>query len=227
MAPALEKAHCSCSRSAHDRVSSTEGLLCPAANLSIAEIDDLATAVSFRAALIQGAEKVSVLVDRLDEVESSDTRRRWGQMLARLATRSAVDVVATMRAADWQSDVTLQKQLKNWREVSLQEWSEDLVRMLLAPTQFAQVLPPSLLRLLRTPIMLDLFWRTFVEAASDAPPRLPVTQHQLLAAVLEATNCERSARAHFRTMDAHPTCLRIGGGQGRRILDERARYRRG
>jgi hypothetical protein len=157
-------------------------LLCPADNLSIAEISDLAAAVSFRAALIQGAEKVSVLVDGLDEVESSVTRRRWGQVLARLATRSAVDVVATMRTADWQSDATLQTQLKNWREVSLQEWSEDLVRTLLASTQFAQILSASLLSLLRTPIMLDLFWRTFVEAASKAPPRLPVTRHQLLAA---------------------------------------------
>jgi hypothetical protein len=165
-----------------DRARSAEGLLCSAASLSTDEIDDLAAAVSFRAAFTQRAEKVSVLVDGLDEVESSDIRRRWGQVLARLATRSSIDVVATMREADWQSDAILRTQLKNWREISLQEWPEDLVRSLLAPTRFAQVVPPSLLSLLRTPIMLDLFWRTFVEAASDAPPRLPVTRHQLLAA---------------------------------------------
>ena len=159
-----------------------ESWLVPAANLSESEIDDLAAAVRFGAALVAPDENVRVAVDALDEVEPS-VRERWGAVLARLAVHGPVEVIATIRNSDLDRDSRLRSHLESWTRVNLTEWPEELVRRLLVPTGYEPHVNAGLLGLLRTPILLDLFWRTFVEArpSGTGAPRLPMTRHQLLS----------------------------------------------
>jgi hypothetical protein len=156
--------------------------LVPAANLSELEIDELAAAVRFAAALTSSDEHVRVAVDALDEVDSGLRRERWGVVLARLAAHQAVEVIAAVRNADFERDSHLRIHLESWKKFNLKDWPEDVVRQLLVPTSYEPHLKPGLLSLLCTPILLDLFWRTFIEAQpSAAVPRLPMTRHQLLS----------------------------------------------
>ena len=165
-----------------DCLGSGDSWLVPAANLSEQEIDDLAAAVRFAAGLTGSDEHVRVAVDALDEVDSGLRRERWGAVLARLAVHEGVDAIATVRNADFELDRRLRTQLESWKKFDLKDWPEDVVRQLLVPTGYEPHLKPGLLSLLRTPILLDLFWRTFIEGQpSAAVPRLPVTRHQLLS----------------------------------------------
>jgi hypothetical protein len=71
--------------------------------------------------------------------------------------------------------------------VTLTLWPEEVVRRLLDGTQYRQLLSQSVITLLRTPILLDIFWRTFVESGIHdvvLAARLQ-TQFNLLAAYWE------------------------------------------
>lgn len=166
-----------------ERSGADESWLVPAANLSESEVDDLAAAVRFAAALSMPGEKIWVAVDALDEVESASQRERWGAVLARLAIHDPLQIVATIRNADWERDSRLRTHLGHWAQLSLQEWPDEVVRELLASTEYGPHVTAGLLSLLRTPILLDLFWRTFVEAQPSQYGilRLPMTRHQLLS----------------------------------------------
>ena len=182
-----------------ERARAAEGdevLWCGAADVKDgAEIDVIGRACRFRASVLSwrapGA-RLAVLVDALDEAEP-ELRARWAKILARLAGAGSPNVrlIVSVREEVWRRDVDLARQLGSWKEVGLKPWPEDLVaRLLAAHPRFAE-LSPGARELLRTPILLDLFWRTFVEVAvaeaddadgADGANRASETRHGLIAA---------------------------------------------
>ncbi len=162
-------------------------LHCGAGDVSAEELEELIKAFRFRAAIMAIAKPgalVCLLVDALDEPSNPDCRRRWAQLLSRLGSLEDVRVVASMREADWRSDFEVRKHLESWPTLRMEEWPEELVRQILSATPHGGVLSASSVGLLRTPIFLDLFWRTFVEGDAASVPRARRirTRHSLLAA---------------------------------------------
>jgi hypothetical protein len=163
-----------------------EVLHCGADDLSVDELERVSDAIRFRAALLlclRPTSKLFLFVDGLDEAEPP-LRKRWAQILVRLRGRSNVRLIASMRDAIWRSDGDVRKQLETWRQISMKLWPVDLVRELLKSVSFETFLPLSVVDLLRTPILLDLFWRTFIESARPDMSHLArlQTRHNLLAA---------------------------------------------
>lgn len=184
-------------------------IICPAANLASAEIMELGEAVGFLRSIAPEEEEVWLLVDALDEVDDAARRELWAQQLARLAVRRGVCPWLTMREADWNRESRTQTQLQAWRVVPLAEWPEEVVRAQLA-TASIRPIPPTLLRLLRTPIVFDLFWRTFVETDLDPPPSgvaLPINRQQLLSAYWQCRVVEAPRFATLRDLEMR--CLAI------------------
>ena len=162
---------------------------CGADDVILEELEKIVKAFRFRAALaaIKNPGVQSCLfVDGLDEAEPA-LRKRWAQLLVRLTNLPNALLVASLREAVWNADGELKGQLGTWPCVTLALWPENLIHELLEPTPFRENLPPSVINLLRTPILLDLFWRTFVEAgAPDVSLAAKLrTRHNLLAAYWE------------------------------------------
>src|SRR5207249_5393236 len=82
------------------------------------------------------------------------------------------------------SEGITQVHLQHWTTLEVHDWPEALVRQLIEAALPGTVLTPGLISLLRQPLMLDLFWRTFVEASPAIGDRLAGlrTRHQLLSA---------------------------------------------
>lgn len=175
-------------------VSAAEGraefvLWCGADDVSLVEIDELVEAFRFRSSLSllrDPSAAVRLFVDGLDDA-STGKRERWAELLSRLPSLKNARIVASIREAVWRADGGLQQKLGAWRLIDLTLWPEVLVRKLLGDTKFATGLPSSVVGLLRTPILLDLFWRTFVESLQ--PDLLKAarlrSRHELLAAFWE------------------------------------------
>ena len=162
-------------------------LQCGADDVSPEELEKLIKAFRFRAALLavkNPERRAWLLVDGLDEADVQ-LRKRWAQLLVRLTSVPNATLVASIRQSVWNSDGDLRSKLTSgsWAFVTLALWPEQVVRDLLAGTAYHGVLPQSVVALLRTPILLDLFWQTFVD--SGAPDvtlasRLR-TRHNLLS----------------------------------------------
>ncbi len=138
---------------------------CAADDVTPAELEKLVKAIRFRAVLAMTNSPnvlVCIFVDGLDEAEPA-LRKRWGQLLVRLTALPNIFLIASVREAVWNADGELRKELESWPNLTLTLWPEEVVRDLLTPTPYAEELPRSVISLLRTPILLDLFWRTFVE----------------------------------------------------------------
>lgn len=159
------------------------------ADVTLEELEKLIKAFRFRAAIVaikNPDARACLFVDGLDEAESA-LRKRWGQLLVRLTALPNVFLMGSVREAVWNADGELRKELSTWTTVTLILWPETLIRDLLAPTPYHNILSPSVTELLRTPILLDLFWRTFIEAETQdvsLAARLQ-TRHNLLAAYWE------------------------------------------
>ena len=158
---------------------------CNADAISEDEVDDLATSLRFRRALLAirtPGRRMYILVDALDEAEIG-LRIRWSKQLARLGVDSRATLVATIRDNAWRSDGTTQNHLQHWYELTLNDWPEELVRTLLKNAYPETAVSAGLLQLIRHPLMLDIFWRTFVEAPERQPLSewTPRTRHQLLS----------------------------------------------
>jgi hypothetical protein len=164
-------------------------LHCGAHDLNEEELEKIIKAFRFRAVLAaikSPTGRACILVDGLDETEVR-LRKRWAQLLSRLTNLPNANVFVSVRDAIWNTDGDLRKALEPWPTVSLQLWPETLVRDLLKPTPYHGVLPQSVIDLLRTPILLDLFWRTFVESNTldvSLAARMQ-TRHNLLAVYWE------------------------------------------
>ena len=160
-------------------------LYCGANDVTPVELEELFRATSFFASLAELREpnaQVVVVVDALDEAEPS-LRKRWAQLLSRLEGLPNVRLLASVRDSNWRSDSEIRGTLSHWHSVSLSLWPEALVRELLGKSPFRE-LPSNVVELLRIPIMLDIFWRTFVEGSVQDVTRAERlhTRHSLLAA---------------------------------------------
>lgn len=127
-----------------------------------------------------------MFVDGLDEADAP-LRKRWAQLLVRVGTFPNARVIVGIRLAVWlRSDADVRRLLEHWDQVTLQEWSDELVREILATTPYRK-LSQKVVSLLRTPILLDLFWQAFVEERQPDPARAAriEVRHQLLAAFWE------------------------------------------
>ncbi len=171
------------------KVATTRGdlvLWCGADDPSLAEIDSVADAFRFRASLASlcdPARTACLFVDGLDET-APNKRTRWAELLPRLSQLPNLRVIATVRATTFRDDGNLRQKLSGWIPLDLGEWPVAVVERLLATTAYAGRLPAGVLQLLRTPILLDLFWSTFVENPSPdmaSAARLR-SRHELLAA---------------------------------------------
>ena len=159
---------------------------CNANAVSKEEVEDLSRSLRFRRALLkirESTRKFYVLIDALDEAEIG-LRTQWVKQLARLATHSNLNLAATIRDSAWRSDGTTQTHLKHWEQLIVEDWPEELIRKLLREQWPTETLSDGLIELIRQPLMLDLFWRTFVEGKQNQPfdQSMLLTRHQLLSA---------------------------------------------
>lgn len=158
---------------------------CAADDLNGEEIEGYVRWLRFQRAVInlEGANhRLVILLDALDEAEP-ELRKRWGQLLSRIAMHERIIVITTIREEVWRADGVTRPQLLGWEVCSAVSWSVDLVKELLADASFSSQLSPGLIELVRTPLMLDIFWRVFLDVdASSERIGLPHTRHQLLEA---------------------------------------------
>ena len=161
-------------------------LHCGADDVSSEELEQLFKATRFRAALMglrRPEARLVFCLDGLDEAEPI-SRKRWAQILVRLGSLSNIRPLVSMRDAEWRIDGALREKLTSWQKISLELWPEQLVHKLLSHTPFHNFLPVGVIDLLRTPILLDLFWRTFVEIGQPDCSHVAAlqTRHNLLSA---------------------------------------------
>lgn len=159
---------------------------CSADTITEDEVTDLFASLRFRRALLrvrQSERKMYVIVDALDEADIN-LRTRWAKQLARFGTDSHCTVIVSIRDHAWRNDGISRHQFADWNPITVEEWSEQLVRDLLRQKWTTAELSPGLIALVRQPLMLDLFWRTFVEGGDGISPQtsFPETRHQLLSA---------------------------------------------
>ena len=148
-------------------------------------------------------------MDGLDEVDGA-TRDKLAAELQMLSATSNIRIVVSIRDSVWQ-DGAVQHHLSDLSDLVLEHWSEEIVSRLFNGTAVAQEIRGNLLTLLRTPILLDLFWRTFLEgeASADRPEVTKIqTRHGILAAfwsvrLLNSTRVDRvSASACIASLAA-------------------------
>jgi hypothetical protein len=133
------------------------------------------------------------LVVGVDGLENAppDQRRL---LLSALHARAGVSVCVTSRALQWNELWKIGEASSTWTVVHLTEWPESRVRLQVNRSNRPRV-GEDLLRLLRTPLFLDLFLRTFGHDVA-VPPALQ-TKHGLIKAYWDRRvlpeNDERSA----------------------------------
>lgn len=160
---------------------------------AVAAFDDVEGAVTLGAwASAQKSEALTVFVDAIDQV-ANPAGLIANLERALVGCDRAVMYIA-MRFATW---VGMRDLLPRWRDVRLTRWTHERIRTL---TGFGrrELLSLDLVDLLRTPLLLDLFLRTFAGGAS-VPPGL-ATRHGVLRAYFERrvyANHEATARRGF------------------------------
>jgi hypothetical protein len=154
--------------------------------------------------LLRGQQPVWLIVDGLDEVDGGH-RCAWIQALVRLGNVTGLRVLVTMRAADWRDDGEVRRALGHWPQLRLGAWSEEIVRRLLGSQTVAAAISGNLLALLCTPILLDLFWRTFVETSGS--PAAVHTRHGLMLAFWQERLLDAHRRSHISRV-RRAECLR-------------------
>jgi hypothetical protein len=149
------------------------------------ELQDLFRSLRFKRAMcsLRAPQKqMCVLVDALDETEVT-LRTKWAKQLARYGVTASATVVVSIRDSAWDGDGISRSRLQHWHNLVVHEWSEELVRRLISDRWSEERVSVGLLELIRQPLMLDIFWRTFIEAEVAVIERsVPHTRHQLLSA---------------------------------------------
>jgi hypothetical protein len=153
-----------------------EALLLTINDVATFDPDQVLTALNLGAfAARHYAQRMVIGVDGLENV--SDERRIGLLATLRTLAVSGASVCVTSRSLEWKSTRGIPE--NGWIVVELHEWPEDRVRELLE-AQGLRWLGSDLLRLLRTPLLLDLFMRTF-RGDAEIPSGLQ-TRHGLLDA---------------------------------------------
>lgn len=122
------------------------------------------------------------LVLAVDAAENAGTVTEVGLLLAsigRVADGIACRAIVTIRALTWREVAGSQEMRAGWAAATLREWDSELVRTLCEASQRPTV-GEDLVRLLRTPLLLDIFLRTFGRA--EAVPAGLQSRHALLSA---------------------------------------------
>ena len=119
------------------------------------ENDGIEDALSFGSwACHQRGEKLNIYIDGFDFAKAPT------ELLAvveRSLTERSARVFVAARVTKWAS---IRDRFPGWTEISVSPWSEELVRKV-ADAGRTSRLSPDLVQLLRTPLLLDLFVRTF------------------------------------------------------------------
>lgn len=118
-----------------------------------------------------------IFVDGYENVADSDSVRK--QLLSALRTLASPHTLTlTCRAMIWGQLAGTQESIAGWEPIELSEWSESTIVKLVRESQRPS-LTPQLLRLLRTPLLLDIFLRAFGEG--EAIPVGLQTRHHILS----------------------------------------------
>ncbi|MFO0568024.1 MAG: hypothetical protein U0263_20355, partial [Polyangiaceae bacterium] len=148
------------------------------AGVDLAHIDSSRLSEAFRLGAFLAKAKNAQLVVAVDAIENCGEQERLRAVLACLAQSGATSVV-TCRASAWLASRGSQDALPGWRVVELDDWPEELVRRELN-VSVRPGIGAELVRLLRTPLLLDLFLRTFGRDAT-VPAGLQ-SRHAVLSA---------------------------------------------
>jgi len=175
-------------------------LFCGLGDLLPDELEDFEESVRFQVSLnsLQTSEHlVRLLVDGLDEVEEP-TRSEIGQRLKRLGQIPHLRIILTLRDAVWNENPKIRGEFENWDQIILTEWDPQIVQQTLRGTRVEGRVTGNLSALLRTPILFDIFWRTFVEIETAELERLQSieTRHGLLASFWR--ECVVESKRHFQ-----------------------------
>lgn len=114
----------------------------------------------------------------IDAIENCGDDERIRVLLSCLPRLAATSVV-TCRASQWLAAQASHEVLPGWHAVALEDWPEDLVRKEVNAGARTGI-GSDLLRLLRTPLILDLFLRTF-DREMTVPSGIQ-TRHAVLSA---------------------------------------------
>lgn len=171
-----------------------ETLLLTANDLAALEPDQVAAALDL--GVFGARHRGKRMAIGVDGVENAADDQRRVRLLSALRSVAASDVTlcVTSRLLEWRSARGSSETLPGWRDIELVEWPEERIRDHVNATGRPRI-HADLLRLLRVPLLLDLFLRTFGRD-EDVPSGLQ-TRHGLLQAywdrrVLPAED-ERSA----------------------------------
>ncbi len=145
---------------AERRRAGDEAMLVVATDLAAIAPDQLAAAFDLGA--FAARHRGRRLIIGVDGIENAGDEQRRGAILASLRASSAHDVTVcvTCRTLEWRSARGSAEQIGGWQACELSEWPEDRVRDHVNASRRFRV-GPDLVRLLRTPLLLDLFLRTF------------------------------------------------------------------
>lgn len=145
---------------------------------AVAPLQDLEQALALGAwATERTGATATVFVDAIDQV--ADAAALLGAIERALSACDNAVVYVGARFATW---AEMRDRLPRWRGVRLARWTSDRVRAL-AETGRTEPLSADLVELLRTPLLLDLFLRTF--ATGDAIPPGLATRHGVLRAYFQ------------------------------------------
>lgn len=146
-------------------------------------------------AAMRTGEQLTVFVDAIDQ--AADPAGLLKTIEHALVKCDRAAVYASARLATWTSTRDV---LTTWHDVRLSRWTEQRIRAL-ADAGRTQPLSPDLIDLLRTPLLLDLFLRTF--AAADAIPNGLATRHGVLRAYFDRrVYADEHAGARRTVLDA-------------------------
>lgn len=145
---------------------------------AVGDLRDVENAVALGVwANARRGEAVTVFVDAIDQI--GDPAGLLAGLERALAGYDRAVIYVAMRFATWAG---MRDRLLRWRDVRLARWTNDRIRAL-ADAGRREPLSSDLIDLLRTPLLLDLFLRTF--AAGDAVPAGLATRHGVLRAYFE------------------------------------------
>ena len=157
---------------------------------AVAALLDVENAVTLGAwASARRGDAVTVFVDAIDQI--ADPAGLLASLERALVGHDGAVIYVAMRFATWAG---MRDRLPRWRDVRLAGWTNDRIRAL-ADAGRREPLSSDLIDLLRTPLLLDLFLRTF--GAADAIPAGLATRHGVLRAYFERrvyANGDASAR---------------------------------
>ncbi len=122
--------------------------------------------------------KLCVGIDAIENVASKQERAALLAALRGMAASGAL-VCVTSRLLEWRSSRGSSEKVAGWHPLELEEWPEPMVQAHVGPSDRPNV-GDSLRKLLRTPLLLDLFIRTFGQAG-QVPQGLQ-TRHGLISA---------------------------------------------